>query len=161
MSAQPKLPNGLTIKQEGFCRDVVAGSNLSDAYRLNYNAVAMQDRTINSNAKKLYDLPRVQERIEELQEQQAWHARLSEEFVLGELVKNHHRAIERGELGNSNKTLELLGRNLNLWKEQPKLDEQVAKLFTWLAVDEPEPEALPEEVVGVSNVVVEDTEPEK
>ena len=135
MAKLPKLPNGLTFKQEQFAREVAAGSSLIDAYKLSYDAAAMQDRTISANAYKLVNKVKVQERIEEIEEQKLYHDRLSEEFVLGELVKNHYRALENDELGHSNRTLELLGRNLNLWKEQPKIDDQVAGLFSWLRGD--------------------------
>jgi hypothetical protein len=135
MAKLPKLPNGLTYKQEQFAREVAAGSSLIDAYKLSYDAANMQNRTISSNAFKLAQQAQIAERIEEIQEQKLYHERLSEEFVLGELVKNHYRALENDELGHSNRTLELLGRNLNLWKEQPSTNEQVAGLFAWLATD--------------------------
>ena len=73
---------------------------------------------------------------ERLEEQKQYHERLSDEFVLSEVIKNHYRALENDELGHSNKALELLGRNLNLWKEQPKVDDQVAGLFAWLSADD-------------------------
>ena len=135
MSKLPKLPNGLTYKQEQFAREVAAGSSLIDAYKLSYDAANMQNRTISSNAFKLAQQGQIADRIEEIQEQRQYHERLNEEFVLGQLVQNHYRALENNELSNSNRTLELLGRNLNLWKEQPKIDEQVAGLFSWLRDD--------------------------
>ena len=142
MSKLPKLPNGLTYKQEQFAREVAAGSSLIDAYKLSYDAANMQNRTISSNAFKLAQQGQIADRIEEIQEQRQYHERLNEEFVLGQLVQNHYRALENNELSNSNRTLELLGRNLNLWKEQPKVDEQVAGLFAWLrqdnAIEEPD-----------------------
>lgn len=135
MAKLPKLPNGLTYKQEQFAREVAGGSSLIDAYKLSYDAAAMQNRTISANAYQLVNQAKIQERIEEIEEQKQYHERLSEEFVLGELVKNHYRALDNDELGHSNRTLELLGRNLNLWKEQPKIDDQVAGLFSWLRGD--------------------------
>ena len=147
----PKLPNGLTVKQESFVRNVTAGSSLIDAYKLSYDAAAMQDRTISANAYKLVNLPKIQERIEEIEEQKQYHDKLSEEFVLGELGKNHYRALENDELGHSNRTLELLGRNLNLWQEQPKVDEQVAGLFRWLAVDDT---AIDEPIIEIETTVL-------
>jgi hypothetical protein len=36
-------------------------------------------------------------------------------------------------LAASNRALELLGRHLGLWKEQPKTDESIATLFAWLS----------------------------
>lgn len=135
MAKLPKLPNGLTYKQEQFAREVASGSSLIDAYKLSYDAAAMQNRTISSNAFKLVSQPKIQERIEELEEQKLYAERLSDEFVLSEIIKNHYRAVENDELGHSNRALELLGRNLNLWKEQPSTNDQVAGLFAWLAND--------------------------
>ena len=141
MAKLPKLPNGLTFKQEQFAREVANGSSLIDAYKLAYDAANMGNKAISANAYKLVQQPKLQERIEEIEEQKLYHERLSEEFVLGELVKNNYRALENDELGHSNRALEMLGRNLNLWKEQVKVDEQVANLFAWLreddAVEEP------------------------
>ena len=139
------MPNGLTFKQEIFSREVVNGSNLTDAYILAYNTQNMKRQTIQRNAAALNSLPKIVERITQLEQQRDWHARLSEEFVLSELIQNHYRALDNNELNNSNRTLELLGRNLNLWKEQPKTDEQVQKLFAWLASPEAN-EPLPIEV---------------
>jgi len=136
MAKLPKLPNGLTYKQEQFAREVAAGSSLIDAYKLSYDAAKMQNRAISANGYKLMQQAKIQERIEELEEQKQYHERLSDEFVLSEVIKNHYRALENDELGHSNKALELLGRNLNLWKEQPKVDDQVAGLFAWLRADD-------------------------
>ena len=159
MAKLPKLPNGLTYKQEQFAREVAGGSSLIDAYKLSYDAAAMQNRTISANAYQLVNQAKIQERIEEIEEQKQYHERLSEEFVLGELVKNHYRALDNDELGHSNRTLELLGRNLNLWKEQPKVDDQVAGLFSWLrgdtAMDTDEP------IIEVSATPIAEKEEEK
>ena len=140
---QPLLPNGLTAKQEIFCREVSNGSNLTDAYHLAYDTSNMQQRSVTANATALKAQNKIEDRLEELQQQKDWHARLSEEFVIGELVQNHYRAIDNNELANSNRTLELLGRNLNLWKEQPKAPEQLEALFSWLASDDAEPKEPP------------------
>ena len=137
---QPLLPNGLTAKQEIFCREITNGSNLTDAYHLAYDTSNMQQRSVTANATALKAQPKIQERLTEIQQQKDWHARLSEEFVIGELVQNHYRAIDNNELANSNRTLELLGRNLNLWQEKPQAPAQLEALFTWLANDDEETE---------------------
>ena len=104
-----------------------------DAYKLAYMTANMNPRTIQSAAQKLRKDLKIHARLEEIAEQKDYHARLSEEFVIGELVQNHYRALDRGELGNSNRSLELLGRNLNLWKEQTRAPEQLQALFAWIA----------------------------
>jgi hypothetical protein len=149
----PLLPNGLTAKQEIFCREISNGSNLTDAYHLAYDTSNMQQRSVTANATALKAQDKIIDRLEEIQQQKDWHARLSEEFVIGELVQNHYRAIDNNELANSNRTLELLGRNLNLWKEQPKAPEQLEALFAWLATDEETEEPPP--AIGTTAKVLE------
>lgn len=56
----------LTPKQEAFARSVSIGNNLSDSYRLSYNATNMKDTTVNRKASELHSNPLVRARIEEL-----------------------------------------------------------------------------------------------
>lgn len=56
----------LTPKQEAFARSVSIGNNLSDSYRVSYNATNMKDTTVNRKASLLHSNPLVRARIEEL-----------------------------------------------------------------------------------------------
>lgn len=58
--------NGLTPKQEGFCTAYIETGNASEAYRLHYDASAMNANTIGRAAHELLKNPKVAERIEEL-----------------------------------------------------------------------------------------------
>lgn len=58
--------NGLTPKQEGFATAYIETGNASEAYRLHYDASAMNANTIGRAAHELLKNPKVAERIEEL-----------------------------------------------------------------------------------------------
>lgn len=57
---------GLTEKQEAFARGVAKGLTLSDSYRAAYDAEGMKDASIQSEASKLLDNPRVASRVKVL-----------------------------------------------------------------------------------------------
>lgn len=63
----PKLPSGLTPKQEGFARMVAKGSNLTMAYREVYDTGTMADKTIWQEAWTLSRNQKVADMIESLQ----------------------------------------------------------------------------------------------
>ena len=56
----------LTIKQENFCQADIETGNASEAYRRAYNAENMKPETINREAKKLLDNPKITTRLDEL-----------------------------------------------------------------------------------------------
>lgn len=63
----PRLPSGLTPKQEGFARMVAKGSNLSMAYREAYDTKGMSDKVIWNEAYLLSRHQGVAVMIESLQ----------------------------------------------------------------------------------------------
>ena len=56
----------LTPKQEQFCRAILIGKNQSEAYRQAYNCKRTSDATVNVEASRLMDHPRIALRIKEL-----------------------------------------------------------------------------------------------
>ena len=132
---EPIIPAfGVTRREELFCREVTNGSTLTEAYKLAYQpALKSRLKTINSLASNLFHRERVVRRVEELYEQQDSLARLDSDYVITNLISNHRVALEAGDLTSSNKSLELLGRHLNLFEKKPQADEQVASLFSWIA----------------------------
>lgn len=58
----------LTNKQDAFVRGVVAGLELSDAYRAAFNCTNMTNKSINECASHLAAKPKVAQRIKELRE---------------------------------------------------------------------------------------------
>ena len=61
----PTLPNGLTIKQEGFALAVAGGANLTEAYRQHYATDGMADATVWRQAWATSRLPKVAARVEQ------------------------------------------------------------------------------------------------
>lgn len=93
----------------------------------------MQPETVHAEASRLASNHKVAARLAELRVEDEALRLLDERQVLTELMKNSVRARDEGNLAASNKALELLGKHLGLWKEQPKADESVAALFAWLS----------------------------
>ena len=59
--------SGLTPKQQHFCRAVVSGCTMSDAYREAYSTSRMKPATINREAHALMAIPKITARVEVLQ----------------------------------------------------------------------------------------------
>ena len=59
-------PKALTHKQEEFCRLVVQGESLSEAYRQSYDPKTMKEKTVWEKASRLRAMDKVLARIEEL-----------------------------------------------------------------------------------------------
>lgn len=57
----------LTPKQESFCLAYVETGNASEAYRRSYDASSMKPETVNREAAKLTDNPKIATRLAELQ----------------------------------------------------------------------------------------------
>ncbi len=64
---------GLTEKQETFAREVAKGATLADAYRTAYDASAMQQSSIYSEASRLMDNPLVAQRAKQLLDERIKH----------------------------------------------------------------------------------------
>jgi len=135
MGREPVIPAfGVTRREELFCREVIEGSTLTEAYKLAYQPhINSTIQSIHNKASALFRKERVARRVEELYEQQDSLSRLDTDYVITNLISNHRIALESGDLTSSNKSLELLGRHLNLFERKPQADEQVASLFSWIA----------------------------
>lgn len=125
--------SALTRKQNEFALAVHDGATYADAYRHAYSSDQMQPETIHAEASRLAGNHKVATRIEELRTEAEAMRLLDERHVLTELMKNIVQAREEGNLAASNRALELLGKHLGLWKEQPTVDESTAALFAWIA----------------------------
>ena len=94
MSA-PKLLNGLTLKQNRFCREFMANDgNATAAYRHAYNTENMAEATINSEASRLLANPSIAARIEELEIEAAAMAETTPEALIAKLIKAENLAYE-------------------------------------------------------------------
>ena len=77
----------LTNKQEMFCRAFIRCKNASDAYRKAYDCKSKKPATIHTSAKELLDNPKIQARIEELQDKYSEEHDISPSRVLLELTR--------------------------------------------------------------------------
>lgn len=116
---------GLTAKQMGFARDVVAGSTASDAYRKNYDAGKMSQNVIWSEASKLMSNPRVKKYIQhatrELNEKHlAMDAKLIRRHVFGKLMEESTN--KKSSAAARIRALELLGKMdiVGMFKDKPE-----------------------------------------
>ena len=64
VNGKPAKP--LTQRQELFCREIVEGSNQSEAFRVTHDTSKMKDKTVNEKASRLMKHGKVLARIEEL-----------------------------------------------------------------------------------------------
>ncbi len=58
----------LTANQEAFARGIAEGMSYTDAYRSAYKTKRMTDKTINEEASRLKDNPKITARIKELRD---------------------------------------------------------------------------------------------
>ena len=102
----PVLQNA---RHEKFAQGIVKGLTADAAYAAaGYNA----DR---GHAARLAAKGSVSARVEELMTEVASETVLSARWCVDELAKNHARAVAKGDLANSNRAIELIGRFFRAW----------------------------------------------
>ena len=111
-------------RHEKFAQGIVKGLTADAAYQA---AGYKQSRPA---ASRLSTNVNVQARVEELQTAVASEAVLSARWCVDELAKNHARAVAKGDLTNSNRALELIGRFFRAWNPEDAGDQQ-ADYIPW------------------------------
>lgn len=119
------LYQGLTEKQEAFCRAVISGRNLSDAYRGAYDCQNMADKTIHECASRLFIDPKVSARIRvlsgQLEEKRRMLAASDAEFALETL----RRMAEKADTDSARiRAAELLAKAAGVFTEQVEIDDK-------------------------------------
>lgn len=76
----------LTEKQEAFCNAYIESGNKSDAYRVSYDADAMNSTSVRVAAFELFQNPNITQRIEELQAEIRERNKIKIDDVLGVLA---------------------------------------------------------------------------
>ena len=115
----------LTAKQIKFVEKVTEGSSQSNAYRTAYDTSQMAPKTVWEESSRLRRHPKVAARIIELEAEKAHRQRIQalsrEERILKELEAV---AFGEGPVSAKLKAIELLGKNLGLFKpkEVPKVE---------------------------------------
>jgi len=138
----------LTLKQEGFVQSLVKGESQRQAYKDNYNAKKMTDKSIDETACKLLADTKVNSRYQELMNK--LRDRLEEkgltnaEDIIKSIIDIRTRCmqgspvmvghgkdkVESGEwefdASNALRSNELLGKNLNMWTDKKVIDHNVS-----------------------------------
>jgi hypothetical protein len=107
-------------RQEHFAQLVATGQSPAQAYA----AAGYEEKTAYTCGPRLLKRPEVRSRVKELQQTVAQtsvsRAALSREFVVRELMDNALKAKANHEWPASNRALELLGRELNMFEESAR-----------------------------------------
>ena len=120
----PNQITGLTDKQEAFTQAVASGSNLSDAYRLAYDADRMSPQTIWTEASILLATPKVSSRLMVLNSEKEQQRRMM-------AVSRAERVLQRLETLADSATTEsvkvraneLLGKTAGLFTDQVEITD--------------------------------------
>ena len=131
----------LTPKQLHFCRAVISGCTLSDAYRESYNTSNMKPASIHREASVLMTNPMIAQRIERLQKQKDRAVVASSLSDRERVLSKLREFMESAQPSDSAKirAAELLGKSIGLFKEvqvkepQRSVDELTAELQERLA----------------------------
>ena len=116
-----KTQLGLTGKQQHFCRAVVSGCTMSDAYREAYNAANMKPATVNREAHTLMADPKITTRVE-------WLQKAKDRAVVASSLSDRERVLTklRAMLDTTEggpavtaqlRAAELLGKSVGLFKD--------------------------------------------
>ena len=134
----------LTPKQQHFCRAVVSGCTMSDAYREAYNTSNMKPATVHREAHTLMSHPKVTTRVEALQ-------RARDRAVIASSLSDRERVLEQlrhfadhAKPSDSVRlrACEMLGKSVGLFKdvietvEHRSPEEILAEIDRRLAADE-------------------------
>ena len=126
----------LTAKQIKFVEEVSEGSSQSNAYRKAYETSQMAPKTVWEESSRLRRHPKVAARIVELEAEKAHRQRIQalsrEERILKELEAV---AFGEGPVSAKLKAIELLGKNLGLFKpkEVPEVERSEDEITTALS----------------------------
>ena len=121
-------PKALTHKQEEFCRLVVQGASLSQAYRQSHHPPNMQKKTVYEKASRLGAMGKIGARIAALQAPAVKKAQRSYEQWLRQVEDVAFVPLEQLEVKTPDalKALELFGKATGYYQE--KLDTPASAL---------------------------------
>ena len=118
---------GLTPKQRHFCRSVVSGCTMSDAYRQAYNTGNMKPATVNREAHTLMADPKIATRVESLQ-------KAKDRAVVASAISDRERVLDKlrhfmehaePSDGAKIRAAELVGKSIGLFKDVTVTEEPV------------------------------------
>ena len=111
----PVLKNA---RHERVAQGIAKGLTADAAY------AAAEYKSDRGNAARLTAKDSIRRRVEELMIEAASATVLSARWCVDELAKNHGRAVAKGDLANSNRALELIGRFFRAWTPEDAGDQQ-------------------------------------
>ena len=85
---------GLTVKQEIFVQRLIEGNSQREAYKFAYNCENMKDESIDVEASKLFNSPKIIQRYEELLEEHKQKALYTREEAINDLIWLKEKARE-------------------------------------------------------------------
>ena len=119
----------LTIKQEIFVQRLIEGYSQREAYKFAYNCEKMKDESIDIEASKLFNNPKIslryQELLDEYKEKAKWNRSKSEEKLMWLLDKSQEDIEYRGlKQANSNSMLNTIKELNTLTDLYPKKNKE-------------------------------------
>lgn len=123
----------LTPKQEKFIEGVVAGMNLTDAYRAAYNCARMKPETVNNKAWELSRKGEIAARIEKARAEAAKKAQWSLDIAVERVRKLNDKAIsdlEEDGLYKGSPAVKALIESTTLLNRMTGVDKQIVKANT-------------------------------
>jgi hypothetical protein len=115
------LRDTLTAKQERFCLLIIKGETQSKAYVKAGYKIASQ-RIAEVNASQLMKIPKVQQRLLALRDQNAKKAGISVESITDELMVHNAMAKQLGQISAATGALALAARLHGLLVDQKHVD---------------------------------------
>ena len=104
----------LTAKQQAFCLEYMVDLCATQAAR----RAGYSEKTADVQGYQLLHKTSVADRIAELQAERQERTNVTADYVLSELVRNQEEARDAGRFSDSNRALELLGKNLGLFTDK-------------------------------------------
>ena len=109
------MPYGLTAKQEAFCKNVVSGMKLVDAYIQAYNTKNVARQSINVRASGLMRNAKVLDRLKELRAPALAAEHITAESHVAELRRLRDLALDAGKHEAAIRAEELRGKVAGLY----------------------------------------------
>ena len=116
----------LTPKQEAFVRQVLAGDDLSTAYRKAYDASKMSATSINREAHRLSNNPKITPRLKRGMEVREVSAQASHHSLRHSVIERLDHMANDGDASDSARvrSLELLGKHVGLFTDQVNITSE-------------------------------------
>lgn len=133
----PKDTSGITDKQQAFIDAIVDGNNISDAYRLAYDASNMSAASIHVEACRLAKNPKITLRLDQYYADREFSNRLQRlsrsERVISKLEEIALHSHEHD--GTQVRALELLGKSMGMWIDKVETEDKTERTEQQLEKD--------------------------